>query len=137
MLRCVMLFDVRGTVFCYVRLWCVNLCASCRAMLIHLYTFCVVFWCFDIVALLYFLIDFVLVSCPVLFCYSTVFCHIMMFLLFVLYYDMLHVYAVFASHSRIFHSPRHSWQLSSEGSLACHIYYDTGHPFIVVISGDP
>ena len=24
---------------------------------------------------------------------------------------------------------RHSWPLSSEGSLACHIYCDTGHPF--------
>ena len=25
---------------------------------------------------------------------------------------------------------RHSWPLSSEDSLACHIYFDTGHPFI-------
>ena len=24
---------------------------------------------------------------------------------------------------------RHSWQLSGEGSLACHTYCDTGHPF--------
>ena len=48
-------------------------------------------------------------------------------------------------HSRIFHSygdititseglqiltyARHSWPLSSEGSLACHPYCDTGHPF--------
>ena len=32
---------------------------------------------------------------------------------------------------------RHLWPLSSEGSLACHIYCDTGHPFIMVISGDP
>ena len=31
---------------------------------------------------------------------------------------------------------RHSWSLSSEGSLACHNYCDTGHPFIMVISGD-
>ena len=30
--------------------------------------------------------------------------------------------------------PRHLWPLSSEGSLACHIYCDTGHPFIMVIS---
>ena len=59
----------------------------------------------------------------------------------------------FASHSRIFHSygnvtiagegleiltyARHSWSLSSEGSLAWHTYYDTGHPFIMVISEDP
>ena len=51
-----------------------------------------------------------------------------------------------SSHSRAFHSnwditiagkglqiltyARHSWQLSSEGSLACHTYCDTGHPFI-------
>ena len=32
---------------------------------------------------------------------------------------------------------RHSWPLSSEGSLACHSYCDTGHPFIMVISEDP
>ena len=32
---------------------------------------------------------------------------------------------------------RHSWLLSSEGSLACHTYFDTGHPFIIVISEDP
>ena len=30
--------------------------------------------------------------------------------------------------------PRHSWPLSSEGSLACHTYCDMGHPFIIVIS---
>ena len=27
--------------------------------------------------------------------------------------------------------------LSSEGSLACHTYFNTGHPFIMVISEDP
>ena len=27
--------------------------------------------------------------------------------------------------------------LSSEGSLACHNYCDTGHPFIIVISDGP
>ena len=32
---------------------------------------------------------------------------------------------------------RHSWPLSSEGSLACHIYCDTGHPFLMVISKEP
>ena len=31
---------------------------------------------------------------------------------------------------------RHSWSLSSEGSLACHAYCDTRHPFIMVISED-
>ena len=31
----------------------------------------------------------------------------------------------------------HSWPLSSEGSLACHTYRDTGHPFLMVISEDP
>ena len=31
---------------------------------------------------------------------------------------------------------RHSWTLSSEGSLACHTYCDRGHPFITVISKD-
>ena len=56
----------------------------------------------------------------------------------------------FLSHSNIFHffgdvtifgeglqnltSVRHSWSFSSEGSLACHAYCDTGHPFIMVIS---
>ena len=58
-----------------------------------------------------------------------------------------------SSHSRSFHSlrdvtitgevlqiliyARHSWPLSSEGSLACLTYCDTGHPFIIVISEDP
>ena len=32
---------------------------------------------------------------------------------------------------------RHAWPLSSEGSLACHTYGETGHPFIMVISEDP
>ena len=32
---------------------------------------------------------------------------------------------------------RHSWLLSSEGSLAYHTYCDTGYPFIMVISEDP
>ena len=32
---------------------------------------------------------------------------------------------------------RHSWLLSSEGSLACHTHCDTGLPFIMVISEDP
>ena len=27
--------------------------------------------------------------------------------------------------------------MSSEGSLACHTYCDTGHPFIIVITKDP
>ena len=29
------------------------------------------------------------------------------------------------------------WPLSSEGSLACHTYWDTGHPLIMVISEEP
>ena len=32
---------------------------------------------------------------------------------------------------------RHLWPLSSEGFLACHIYYDMGHPVIMVISENP
>ena len=31
----------------------------------------------------------------------------------------------------------HLWPLSSEGSLPCHTYYDTGRPFIMVTSEDP
>ena len=31
----------------------------------------------------------------------------------------------------------HLRPLSSEGSLACDIYCDTGHPFIMVISEEP
>ena len=58
----------------------------------------------------------------------------------------------FSSHSRIFHSfrdvtiaieelqiltyARQLWPLSSEGSLACHTYCDTGNLFIMVISED-
>ena len=59
----------------------------------------------------------------------------------------------FLSHSNIFHFfgdvtifgeglqnltyVRHSWPFSSDDSLACHAYCDTGHPFIMVISEDP
>ena len=32
---------------------------------------------------------------------------------------------------------QHSWPVSSEGSLTCHTYCDTGLPFIMVISEDP
>ena len=32
---------------------------------------------------------------------------------------------------------RHSWSSSNEGFLECHTYCDMGHPFIMVISGDP
>ena len=32
---------------------------------------------------------------------------------------------------------QHSWLLSSKGSLACHIFCDTGLPFKMVISEDP
>ena len=62
-------------------------------------------------------------------------------------------HSFYSPHSRIFHSygdvfiageglqiltyARHSWPLSSERSLACHTYCDTGHPFIMVISEDP
>ena len=60
---------------------------------------------------------------------------------------------ILSPHSRIFHSygdvtiageglqiltyTRHSWPLSSEGSLTCHTYCDMGHPFIMVIFEDP
>ena len=51
----------------------------------------------------------------------------------------------FSSHSRIFHSYGDvtftveglSWPLSSEGSLACHTYCDSGHWFMMVVSKDP
>ena len=58
-----------------------------------------------------------------------------------------------SSHSSIFHSygdvtitgegiqfltyARHSWHLSSEGSLAFHIYCDMGHSFVMTISENP
>ena len=38
---------------------------------------------------------------------------------------------------QILNYARHSWTLSSEGSLMCHTYCDTGLPFIMVISVDP
>ena len=37
---------------------------------------------------------------------------------------------------QIFTYTRHLWPLGSDGSLACHIYCDTGHPFKMVISED-
>ena len=68
------------------------------------------------------------------------------FLFFFLFWSL-------SSHSKMFHSygdvnitgeglqiftyARHSWPLSSEGSLACKTYCDTGHPVIMVISEDP
>ena len=67
--------------------------------------------------------------------------------------QMVFVCLQFLSHSRIFHSfgdvtiageglqiftfAGDLWPLSIGGSLACHTYYDTRHPFIVVISKDP
>ena len=58
-----------------------------------------------------------------------------------------------SSHSRTFHSygditiageglqivtyARHSWPLSSEGSLTCHTHWETGLPFIMVNPEDP
>ena len=32
---------------------------------------------------------------------------------------------------------RHLWPMSNEGYIACYTYYDTGHPYILVISEDP
>ena len=68
-------------------------------------------------------------------------------------YDRLTWVLVCSSHSIIFHSfgdvaidgegiqiltyVRHLWPLSCEGSLACHTYCDTGHPFVIVISENP
>ena len=65
--------------------------------------------------------------------------------------DCLFVWSL-SSHSRIFHSygdvtiageglqifsyARHSWPMSSEGTLTCHSYYDTDLPFIIVVSKD-
>ena len=59
----------------------------------------------------------------------------------------------FSSNSRIFHScgdvtiageglhiltyARYLWPMSSDGSLACHTFSNTGYPFIMIISEDP
>ena len=69
-----------------------------------------------------------------------------------MYFVCLFIWA-FSSHSRIFHSygdvtitgeglqivtfTRHKWSFSSEGSLACYTFCDTGHPFIIVIIENP
>ena len=68
------------------------------------------------------------------------------------YYDFCLIVWVFSSHLRIYSygyvtiageglqiltCAWHAWQWSSEGSLVCHNYCDTGHPFIMVISEDP
>ena len=67
-------------------------------------------------------------------------------------YDSVCLFVLgFSSHSRIFHSYRditmageglqiltcaqHSWPLSSKGSLACHTYWDTWHPFLMINRG--
>ena len=62
-------------------------------------------------------------------------------------YTMYVFVLVCSSHSRIFTDSEtsplpvkvyaHMWSLSIEGSLACHTYCDTGHPFIMFISEDP
>ena len=66
------------------------------------------------------------------------------------FWQMMFVCLGFFVHSRIFHwygdvtiagkglqfltlYARHSWPLSSDGSLARHTYCDTGHPLIIVI----
>ena len=79
--------------------------------------------------------------------------HLVFFLRVVLYSLFVMFVWGFSSHSKIFHSygdvtiigeglqiltyARHLRPLNSEGSLACHTYCDTGHPFIMVISEDP
>ena len=55
-------------------------------------------------------------------------------LIFQTVYENFHSFFHF---SQILTFARHSWPLSSEGSLECHTYCDTGHPFIMVISEDP
>ena len=70
---------------------------------------------------------------------------------FILKKSIICLFGVFLSHWKIFHSfgdvniageglqiltyAWNLWPLSSEGSLACHTYCDTGHPLI--ISEDP
>ena len=70
-----------------------------------------------------------------------------------IFYTHLDFFRSFSSHSRIFHSFGDDtivaeglqiltyawllWPLSREGSLACHTYCDTEHPFIMVNSEDP
>ena len=64
-------------------------------------------------------------------------------LVFCLYVPMENFSLIWRRHhywwraSTFFTYTRHSWQMNSEGSLACHTYCDTGHPFKMVISEDP
>ena len=44
--------------------------------------------------------------------------------------------AIAGERLQIFIYARHSWPLSSKGSLACHTYCNTGYPIIMVISAD-
>ena len=76
----------------------------------------------------------------------------MYFMFLILWFNVV-LFVCSSSHSRIFHSyrdvtiageglyiftyARHSWPLSSEGSLTCHSYCDTLLPFKMVISEDP
>ena len=81
--------------------------------------------------------------CIGMFCFSDLFINVP-FCIFDFCESFRHVCSFVWYHSRIFHSygevtitceglkiftyTRHSWPLSSEGSLACHIHCDTGHP---------
>ena len=61
-------------------------------------------------------------------------------LVFVYYHTTFHSYGditITDERLQILTYARHSWPLSIEGSLACHNYCDTEHPFIMVISKDP
>ena len=57
-----------------------------------------------------------------------------------IYFDLFQSYGdvtIASEGPQILTYARHSWPLSSEGSLTCHTYCDTGLPFIMVISEDP
>ena len=51
---------------------------------------------------------------------------------------MYKIYELWIDYLKVckFWHARHLWPLSSEGSILCYTYCDTGHPFIMVISED-
>ena len=63
-----------------------------------------------------------------------------------IFFDALYISKIFHSYGKvtitgeglqILTYARHLWPLSSEGSLACHTYCDTGHPCLMAFSEDP
>ena len=65
--------------------------------------------------------------------YNKLLMFVCLFLEFIVPLDVYVDVTIAGEGLQILNNARHSWPLSSEGSLACHTYCVTGYPFIMVI----